>query len=161
MDPVTAFAACQSAYAAIKAGISVGKELVEIGGHLGKFFDGVAAIRGAESKAKNPPLFKKLVAGGSVEKEALELTLQRQKLLEQEKELRSMLVLRFGKEVYLDMMRMREKLATERRRAEHLQQERRKALFLNLTFAVLIGGMLYGIWLLIWLAVEMAGGTPA
>ena len=66
-----------------------------------------------------------------------------------------MIIMRYGQETYLEMMRMRERVATERRRAEHLQALKRKTLAMNVALGLLTLGLLWGLAELIWLLVEM------
>jgi hypothetical protein len=148
IDPVTAFTVATAAFNTIKKAVEVGREVEDVAGYIGKFFGAKADIVKAEEKAKNPPIFRKLLAAGSVEEEAL---------MEMEKELRSMIILRYGQETYLEMMRMRERVATERRRAEHLQALKRKTLAINVALGLLTLGLLWGLAELIWLLIEMVG----
>jgi len=50
---------------------------------------------------------------------------------------------------------MRERVATERRRAEHLQALKRKHLAMNVVLGLLTLGLLWGLAELIWLLIEM------
>lgn len=155
LDPVTAFTVATAAFNTIKKAVEVGREVEDVAQYIGKFFGAKADIVKAEEKAKNPPIFRKLLAAGSVEEEALQIVVQRQKLGEMERELRSMIILRYGQETYLEMMRMRERVATERRRAEHLQALKRKTLAVNVALGLLTLGLLWGLAELIWLLIEM------
>lgn len=161
IDPITAFTVASSAFSFIKRACETGKEIEDVAGYIGKFFGAKADIAKAEEKAKNPPIFKKLLSAGSVEEEALQIVVQRQKLGEMERELRSMIILRYGQETYLEMMRQRERIATERRRAEYLQSQKRKYLILNAGLGLLTLLCLWGIAELIWLLMEMVGERNA
>ena len=157
LDPITAFTVATTAFNTIKKAVEVGREIEDVAVYIGRFFGAKADIAKAEEKAKNPPIFKKLLSAGSVEEEALQLVVQRQKLGEMERELRSMIILRYGQETYLEMMRMRKRVATERRRAEHLQALKRKTLAINVALGLLTLGLLWGLAELIWLLIEMVG----
>jgi hypothetical protein len=98
IDPVSAFAVASAAYNAVKKGIEMGQELDGMAGQLGQWFSACADVRQAEEEAKNPPLFKKLLSRGSVEAEALENTIRRKKIQEQEKELWQMIIYAYGME---------------------------------------------------------------
>ena len=161
IDPITAFTVATTAFNTIKKAVEVGREIEDVAGYIGKFFGAKADIAKAEEKAKNPPIFKKLLSAGSVEEEALQIVVQRQKLMQMEKELRSMIILRYGQETYLEMMRMRERVATERRRAEHLQALKRKTLVINVALGLLTLGLLWGLAELIWLLIEMVEARNA
>lgn len=161
IDPITAFAVATTAFNTIKKAVEVGREVEDVAQYIGKFFGAKADIAKAEEKAKNPPIFKKLLSAGSVEEEALQLVVQRQKLGEMERELRSMIILRYGQETYLEMMRQRERIATERRRAEYLQSQKRKHLMINVGLGLLTLLCLWGLTELIWLLMEMVGERNA
>jgi len=161
IDPITAFTVATTAFNTIKKAVEVGREIEDVAGYLGKFFGAKADIVKAEEKAKNPPIFRKLLSAGSVEEEALQIVVQRQKLMQMEKELRSMIVLRYGQEVYLEMMRQRERIAVERRRAEYVQSQKRKHLMLNVALGAMVLICLWGLTELIWLLMEMVRARNA
>ena len=161
IDPFTAFTVATTAFNTIKKAVEVGREIEDVAGYLGKFFGAKADIAKAEEKAKNPPIFRKLLSAGSVEEEALQIVVQRQKLMQMEKELRSMIILRYGQEVYLEMMRQRERIAVERRRAEYVQSQKRKHLMLNVALGAMVLICLWGLTELIWLLMEMVRARNA
>jgi len=161
IDPFTAFTVATTAFNTIKKAVEVGREIEDVAGYLGKFFGAKADIVKAEEKAKNPPIFRKLLSAGSVEEEALQIVVQRQKLMQMEKELRSMIILRYGQEVYLEMMRQRERIAVERRRAEYVQSQKRKHLMLNVALGAMVLICLWGLTELIWLLMEMVRARNA
>jgi hypothetical protein len=143
IDPVSAFAMATTAYNAVKKGIEMGQELEGMAGQLGQWFTACADVRQAEEEAKNPPLFKKLLSKGSVEAEALENTIRRKKIQEQEKELWQMIIYTYGMETYEEMIQERRRIAAERTRIAHLQAEKRKAAALNTLYVGLIAGLCY------------------
>jgi len=161
IDPFTAFTVATTAFNTIKKAVEVGREVEDVASYIGKFFGAKADIAKAEEKAKNPPIFRKLLSAGSVEEKALQLVVQRQKLGQMERELRSMIILRYGQETYLEMMRQRERIALERRRAEYLQLQKRKHLMLNVGLGLLTLLCLWGIAELIWVLIEMVGERNA
>jgi hypothetical protein len=143
IDPVSAFAMASAAYNAVKKGIEMGQELEGMAGQLGQWFSACADVRQAEEEAKNPPLFKKLLARGSVEEEALQNTIRRKKIQEQEKELWQMIIYAYGMETYEEMIQERRRIAAERTRIAHLQAEKRKAFALNAVYLALTAGLAY------------------
>ena len=143
IDPVSAFAMASAAYNAVKKGIEMGQELESMAGSLGQWFSACADVRQAEEEAKNPPLFKKLLSRGSVEEEALQNTIRRKKIQEQEKELWQMIIYTYGMETYEEMIQERRKITAERIRIAHLQAEKRKAFALNIVYLGLTAGLIY------------------
>ena len=154
IDPVSAFAMASTAYKAVKKGIEMGQELDGMAGQLGQWFTACADVRQAEEEAKNPPLFKKLLSRGSVEAEALENTIRRKKIQEQEKELWQMIIYAYGMETYEEMIQERRRIASERTRIAHLQAEKRKAFALNSMYLALIGALGYGAYLMTLYVIE-------
>lgn len=140
IDPVSALAIATSAYKAIKKGIEMGRELEDMGGQLGSWFGAVSDVRNAEEEAKDPPLFKKLIAKGSVEQQALQALFARKKIEQQEKDLRELIVWRWGTEEYTAMMRDRVKIKDTRARALQAQRRKMRNFIINtLTIVALLG----------------------
>jgi hypothetical protein len=124
LDPVSALAIATSAFNLLKKGISAGRELEDMAGQLGTWFSAVSDVKSAEEEAKDPPLFRKLISSGSVEQEALQALVARKKIEQQEKELRELIVWRWGTEEYTAMMRDRARIKDTRAKA--IQNQRRK-----------------------------------
>jgi hypothetical protein len=140
LDPVSALAIATSAYNVIKKGIEMGRELEDMGGQLGAWFKAVSDVKNAEEEAKDPPLFKKLMFSGSVEQEAMQALVARKKIEQQEKELRELIVYKWGVEEYTAMMRDRAKIKDTRERAILNQRRKMRKLIQNvLTVTVLLG----------------------
>jgi hypothetical protein len=140
LDPVSALAIATSAYKVLKKGIEMGRELEDMGGQLGTWFKAVSDVRNAEEEAKDPPLFKKLIFSGSVEQEAMQALIARKKIEQQEKELRELIVWRWGVEEYTAMMRDRAKIKDTRERALLNQRRKMRKLIANvLTIIVILG----------------------
>jgi hypothetical protein len=131
LDPVSALAIATSAYKVLKKGIEMGRELEDMGGQLGTWFKAVSDVKNAEEEAKDPPLFKKLIFSGSVEQEAMQALIARKKIEQQEKELRELIVWRWGVEEYTAMMRDRAKIKDTRERALLNQRRKMRKLIAN------------------------------
>jgi hypothetical protein len=136
MDLITIFAAASAAYKGIKAGIEVGRELSDMGGQLGQWFTAVADFNATAERKTKPRLFKKLLSSGSVEAEALQITLHKQKILEMEGELRTMILYRYGGDVYQEMMQERRRIRDQREQEIHAQKRMREALIENVLYLV-------------------------
>ncbi len=146
IDPVSAFATATAAYNAIKRGIEIGQEIEDIASSLGRWFNACADINKADEEANNPSLFKQIVHKGSVEQEALEALIRRKKIEEQETELRTMIVYRFGINAYREMIEERKKITTNRKRLQHLQAQKRKGAVMNTILGASIIFLAYLIW---------------
>jgi hypothetical protein len=124
LDPVSALAIATSAFNLLKKGISAGRELEDMAGQLGTWFGAVSDVKSAEEEAKDPPLFKKLLSKNSVEQEAMQALLARKKIEQQERELRELIVYKWGTDAYVDMLRDRARIKDTRAKA--IQNQRRK-----------------------------------
>ncbi len=139
IDPVSALALATSAYKTIKRGIEMGREIEDLSGQLGTWFSAVSDVKSAEEEAKDPPLFRKLIAKGSVEQEAMQALIARKKIEQQEKELRELIVWRWGTDEYTAMMRDRARIKDTRAKAIQNQRRKMRKFIANvITVAVLI-----------------------
>lgn len=127
-----------SAYNMLKKGIEVGRELEDMGGQLGTWFGAIADVKAADEDAADPPLFRKVFAKSSVEQEAIENLMRRKKIEQQERELREMIVYRFGVDAYRDMIKDRNTIRDARKRAVDARARRIKKLVLNAVAIALI-----------------------
>lgn len=153
MPILTALATASAALTAVKTLVNAGRDIEDCVGQLGKWFSAVSDIQQAEQEAANPPLFRKLLHSGSVEEEALQATVARHKLQEQERELRELITYRYGLDVYRQMLRMRREIKEKRQNLIYKQRERRRALLDAVLITILIaitsallGGM---VWLIV------------
>ena len=152
IDPFTAIAAATTAYKGVKKLVYAGQEFENIAKQLGKWYTASADFRHAQTQCKNPPIFKKLFAAGSVEEEALSLLIHEKKLMEQEKELANMLNMRFGFGTMEELKEMRRSIRKKREATVYKQEQRRKALIEAISVTALLVGLVAflgcGIWLL-------------
>jgi hypothetical protein len=140
LDPVSALAIATSAFNLLKKGISAGRELEDMAGQLGTWFGAVSDVKSAEEEAKDPPLFRKLISSGSVEQQALQALIARKKIEQQEKELRELIVWRWGVEEYTAMMRDRTRIKDTRAKAIQNQRRKMRKLIANvLTITAILG----------------------
>lgn len=140
LDPVSALAIATSAYNMVKKGIELGRELEDMGGQLGTWFSAVADVKSAEEEAKDPPLFRRLISKGSVEQQALQALMARKKIEQQERELRELIVYRWGTDAYVEMIRDRARIKDTRTKALENQRRKMKKLIANtLTIVAILG----------------------
>jgi hypothetical protein len=153
LDPVTAFATASAAFNFIKRAVDAGREIEDVGTQLGTWFNACADLKQAEEESRDPPLFRKLLHKGSVEQEALENLMRRKKIEQQEKELRELIVWRFGVDAYRGMMEERKNLRDSRERQVAAQSRYRKKYAQNviailLVVAILAVPLAFAAWLI-------------
>ena len=113
---------CASAYRFMKTAVNEGRELSDMTRALGKFWDAREEVSVLEQKATNPSKIEKLFGGKSVESQALEITLQKQKAEQLEKELKDLFYWTGNANLWHDMLRERTKIRNMR-----IAQAREKA----------------------------------
>ena len=148
VEVAAAISMAVSAYNGIKKAVEMGREVEDVAGYFGKFFDAKETISEASQYNENAPLFSKLFAGRSVEAQALEITAAKYKTAKIEKELREFLIYSGQGQFYEDMLKERRHI-----REERVQKARDKAkskkfwldvffiTILSATIFVLIGGI--------------------
>jgi len=79
---------------------------------------------------------------------ALDITLNKQKILEQERELRTLIQYTYGQSVYNEMIELRRKLRRQREEAIYKKREMKKQFlefFLVLVLIILVAGSIIGL----------------
>jgi hypothetical protein len=130
IDPFTAVAAATTAFNTVKKFVHAGQEFENCMGQMGKWYTSVSDFRKGQQLQKNPPIFKKLLASGSVEEEALNLLIHEKKIMEMEKELQTMLNMRFGFGTWDELKEMQRKIRAKREKEVYASAEARQA-FIN------------------------------
>ena len=144
MDPVTAIAAASTAFSIIKKGFEAGRDVESMYGDIGRWMGAISDVSQAEKMAKNPPLFKKLFNGSSVEQEAMDAFAAKKKAQAMEDELRTWINLTHGPNAWNELLKMQVKNRKQRQDTLYAQAEaRRKALnILGIIFLCTIVGAL-------------------
>jgi hypothetical protein len=146
MDPVTisiAMGVASKAFSAIKQGFSVGRDIEQMSGDIGRWMGAVSDVDNAEKQAKNPPLFGKLFKAGSIEEAALAAYAAKKKLEEQRYELKVFLNMTHGPGAYEELLQMEGQIRKERQQTIYKQQQLRRQVgeaFVWLIVAAIIGG---------------------
>ena len=126
MDPVSLVAIASSTFKGIQVLVSKGAEIEHVAQKLGHWYGLVSDIKEAEKEAENPPLFKKMFDGNSVEEQALNAVIAKKKIEEQEKQVRELITWAYGVETYKEMMQMRKDIKAKRERMIYKQRRRQR-----------------------------------
>jgi len=146
MDPVSAMATASAAFGALKKGFSIGRDIESMVGDLSRWMGALSDIDQAEKEAKNPPIFKKLFNGKSVEQEAIEAFAAKRKAQAQRDELKQWISLTMGMSAWDELIRMEGNIRKQRQETLYLQRERRQKF---VEICVIIGSVLIGAALLV------------
>jgi len=115
---------------------------------LSKWYGAVSDFNYAEQEVNNAGGVSKLLMKGSIEQMALDITLNKQKILEQERELRTLIQYTYGQSVYNEMIELRRKLRKQREEAIYKKREMKRQLlefFLVLVLIILVAGSIIGL----------------
>ena len=110
-------------------------------GQMGKWYTAVSDFRKGQQLQKNPPIFRKLLAAGSVEEEALNLLIHEKKIMEMEKELQNMLNMRFGFGTWDELKEMQRKIRAKREHEVYRQAEAKQAMINGVAIFLLLGAL--------------------
>lgn len=106
--------------------VSKGAEIEHVAQKLGHWYGLVSDLREAEKEAENPPLFKKLFDGESVEAQALNAVIAKKKIEEQEKQIRELIMYSYGQDTYKEMMQMRRDIRAKREQMIYKQRRKQR-----------------------------------
>ena len=147
IDPFTAVAAATTAFNTVKKFVNAGQEFENCMGQMGKWYGAVSDFRKGQQMQKKPPIFRKLLAAGSVEEEALNLLIHEKKIMEMEKELQTLLNFRFGFGTWDELKEMQRKIRADRQKQVYAAAEARQAVINGTAIVGLLilgAGMLFG-----------------
>jgi len=148
IDPVTAIAGATAAFNAIKSGFSVGKDIENMAGDLGRWMNCISDLKKAEELNKKPPLFKKLFQAGSVEEEAMQVFMAKKKAEDMREQLKQIIIMSRGLSAWDELIKTEGDIRKKRQQMIYAQEERRRQLFEVLGIIVLvaaIGGACVGL----------------
>lgn len=126
MDPASAMAVASAAFSTIKKGFAVGRDIESMVGDLSRWMGALSDIDQAEKEAKNPPIFKKLFSGKSIEQEALEAYAAKRKAESQRAELKQWMQFTIGSRAWNELLAMEGRIRKQRQETLYRQRERRQ-----------------------------------
>ena len=153
MDPVTAIAAGSTAFGLIKKGFAAGRDVESMYGDIGRWMGACSDVNHSVKMAKNPPLFKKLFAGSSIEQEAMDAFAAKKKAEAMEEELRNWINLTHGPNAWNELLKMQVKIRKERQETLYKQAELRRNMLqvvgIILLGIVFVGAVVGTLWMLV------------
>lgn len=153
MDPVTAIAAASTAFGLIKKGFAAGRDIESMYSDIGKWMGACSDVNHSVKMANNPPVFKKLFAGSSVEQEAMDAFAAKKKAEAMEEELRNWINLTHGPNAWNELLKMQVKIRKQRQETLYKQAELRRNILqvigIILLGIVFVGSIIGTLWMLI------------
>lgn len=123
MDPITAIGIATTAFNAIKKGIEIGREVESMSSDIGRWMGAISDVKTAAERAKNPPLFKKMFDGASIEQEAIEAFAAKKKAEAMENELRVFIQFNYGMNAWNEILRIQAQIRKDRAEAKKKREE--------------------------------------
>ena len=119
IDPITAFAAAQTAIKGVKAAIALGKDIQAVSGDLMKFFEAKDVVQKAASKPKSS-------FAQSDTAQAFEIVMQAKILADAERELNNYMVMSGNADVWQQLLIERNRIIQQRKVEEILAENHAK-----------------------------------
>ena len=131
----------------------MGKDVESMYGDIGRWMGAVSDVNQSVKMANNPPVFKKLFAGSSVEQEAMDAFAAKKKAEAMEEELRNWINLTHGPNAWQDLLKMQVKIRKQRQETLYKQAELRRNLLqvvgIVLLAIVFVGSIVGTLWMLV------------
>lgn len=148
-------AMASTAFKVVEGMVARGSEIEQVAQKLGQWFTIVSDIKQAEAEAENPPLFKKVFDGASVEEQALNAVIAKKKIEEQERQIRELITWAYGTDTYKEMMQMRRDIRAKRDRIIYRARKKRQRM-LDISF--IITGLMIAVGI-IWGTISLIQGV--
>jgi len=110
----------------IKKGFEVGRDIEQMAGDLSRWMGAMSDLSEAERLAKNPPIFKNLFAGKSVEQEAIEIFAAKKKAEQMREDLKQYISWTMGQSAWDQLLRMEGQIRKERQETLYNQARKRQ-----------------------------------
>lgn len=140
-------ATASAAFGAIKKGFAIGRDIESMATDLSRWMGALSDLDMLEKEAKNPPIFKKLFNGKSVEQEAIETFAAKEKAEQQRRELQQWIGLTLGKSKWDSLVRMEGQIRKQRQETLYKQRQRRQKFVEIVAWIVMVllgAGLLVG-----------------
>ena len=154
VDPVTAMATASAAFGAIKKGFAIGRDIEAMASALSRWMGALSDLDQAEKEAKNPPIFKKLFGGKTVEQEAIEIFASKKKAQAQRQELQQWIQYTMGQSHWDELIRMEGRIRKQRQETLYRQRERRRKFIEIVSIIIFILAVAAFIFFIVWLYVQ-------
>ena len=154
VDPVTAMATASAAFGAIKKGFAIGRDIEAMASDLSRWMGALSDLDQAEKEAKNPPIFKKLFSGKTVEQEAIEIFASKKKAQAQRQELQQWIQYTMGQSHWDELIRMEGRIRKQRQETLYRQRERRRKFIEIVSIIIFLLAVAAFIFFIVWLYVQ-------
>ena len=154
MDPATIATAVSLGTAAfnnLKKAFMLGRDIEQMGSDLSRWMQASSDVDQAVKSTKNPPFYKKMLRGDTVEQTAVNALIAKKNLEKQRYELQQYIKFKFGTKAWDDLLRMEGQIRKQRQeeiyRRQELKQKIVEGFFLIILLCTVIGFIFFVIWL--------------
>ena len=140
IDPITAFAAAQTAVAAIKKGIQLGKDIGGISSDLAKFAGAVSDLDFAHKRSENPPWYAILFAGEGPS--AMDIFAKKKQAEALRSEIKQYIQFSFGQSAWNELLAIEAQVRKDRQKTMYRKAEIKQAILeWSLGLVVVLSGI--------------------
>ena len=154
LDPAsiaTAVSLSTAAFNNIKKAFAMGRDIEQMGGDLSRWMNASSDIEQAVKTCKNPPFYKKMLSGDSVEEAAMKSLVAQKTLEKQRYELQQYVKFKFGVKSWEQLLKTEGLIRKQRQeliyKRQELKQKIIEVVFLILLVCSVIGLIFFAIWL--------------
>jgi hypothetical protein len=140
IDPFTAFAAAQTAVAAIKSGIQLGKDIGGISNDLAKFAGAVSDLDWAHKSSENPPWYSVLFGGNGPS--AMDIFAKKKQAEVLRAEIKQYIQFGYGQSAWEELLRIEAQVRKDRQKTMYRKAEiKQKIIEWTVGILVLVSGV--------------------
>ena len=154
LDPAsiaTAVSLSTAAFNNLKKAFAMGRDIEQMGGDLSRWMNASSDIEQAVKTCKNPPFYKKMLSGDSVEEAAMKSLVAQKTLEKQRYELQQYVKFKFGVKSWEQLLKTEGLIRKQRQefiyKRQELKQKIIEGLFVILLICSIIGLIFFAIWL--------------
>lgn len=154
IDPVTAAATAASAFKALQSGFAAARSIESMASDLQRWMGALSDLDEADRISRNPPLFKQLFSGQSIEAEAASIWAAKRNAQQQRDQLRQYVQYTLGQKAWSDLVATEAKIRKDRKDTLYKQAERRRK-FIEISAIILFSIVTLGFFaFMLWLYIE-------
>ena len=147
----TAVSLSTAAFNNIKKAFAIGRDLEGMSSDLSRWMKASSDIEQAVKSTKNPPFYKKMLSGDSVEEAAMKSLVAQKTLEKQRYELQQYVKFKFGVKAWDDLLKMEGTIRKQRQQLVYKRQEFQQRCIEGFFFCVLLATIIGFIFFVIWL----------
>jgi hypothetical protein len=147
----TAVSLSTAAFNNIKKAFAIGRDLEGMSSDLSRWMKASSDIEQAVKSTKNPPFYKKMLSGDSIEEAAMKSLVAQKTLEKQRYELQQYVKFKFGVKAWDDLLKMEGSIRKQRQELVYKRQEFQQRCIEGFFFCVLLATIIGFIFFVIWL----------